>query len=269
MVNAWMNTPNGFNITAFMQLGTVTDVNPWTAFTTPSTFAEVSHVLVTTIFAGCMLLGIYLAYGYMKSRDAREKTMMNKGLKLVWMVSLPMLVLTGITGTGQLLNLLVYQPLKYAAFEFNIVPGTNLPERLFGTISNGMFSGGISIPGMQSFLADFGSGVKQLPGLSQFPQSIWPPLIVHATFGIMVTGGLVLLPFYMLGPTCAVFHGCYLTLCRSFPQLWHVLFFSCLQFLHMTFAFTPIQMVKSRMKLHLPKSAQEVGQNPLLAFAID
>jgi len=198
MVNAWMNTPDGFNISAFMQSGTVTDVNPWATFTAPSTFAEVSHVLVTTIFAGCMVLGIYMAYGFMKSRDVEEKIMMNKGLKLVWMVSLPMLVLTGITGSAQLLNLLVYQPLKYAAFDFNTVPGINFPERIFGTISNGVFSGGISVPGMQSFLADFGTGVKQLPGLSQFPQSIWPPLIVHTTFDIMITGGLILLGLFLL-----------------------------------------------------------------------
>ena len=198
MVNAWMNTPDGFNIPTFMQSGTVTDVNPWATFATPSTFVEISHVLVTTIFTGCMVFGIYMAYGFMKSKDAEEKTMLNKGLKLVWIVSFPMLVLAGITGSAQLLNLLVYQPLKYATFEFNIVPGINLPERLFGTISNGTFSGGISVPGMQSLLADFGTGIKQLPGLSQFPQSIWPPLMVHATFGIMVTGGIILGGFLLL-----------------------------------------------------------------------
>ena len=198
MVNAWMNTPDGFNISAFIQSGTVADVNPWATFATPSTFVEISHVLVTTIFTGCMVFGIYMAYRFMKSKDVEEKTMLKKGLKLVWIVSLPMLVLAGITGSSQLLNLLVYQPLKYAAFDLNGVPGTNLPERLFGTISNGTFSGGISVPGMQSFLADFGTGVTQLPGLSQFPQSIWPPLIVHTTFDIMVTGGLILLGFLLL-----------------------------------------------------------------------
>ena len=191
MVNAWMNTPDGFNIPAFIQSGAVTDVNPWTAFATASTFVEISHVLVTTIFTGCMVFGIYMAYRFMKSRDVEEKTMLNKGLNFVRIVSLPMLVLAGITGSSSSITLIETQPLKYAAFDFNTLPGVNLPERIFGKISNGVFSGGISVPGMQSFLADFGKGITQLPGLSQFPQSIWPPLIVHTTFDIMVTGGLV------------------------------------------------------------------------------
>jgi cytochrome bd ubiquinol oxidase subunit I len=198
MVNAWMNTPDGFNISAFIKSGTLIDVNPWEDFATASTFAEISHVLVTTIFTGVMIFGIFMAYKFIKSKDLEEKMMMNKGLKIVWIVSLPMLVLAGITGSSDATTLIETQPLKYAAFELNPTPGINLPEKFFGTISKGVFSGGILVPGLQSFLVDFGRGVIRLPGLSQFPQSMWPPLIVHTTFDIMIAGGLALLGFLLL-----------------------------------------------------------------------
>jgi cytochrome bd ubiquinol oxidase subunit I len=199
MVNAWMNTPDGFNIQDYLQTGKVTDVNPWATFVTPSTFAEISHVVVTTIFAGTMILGVYIAYRLLRSPYHEEKMMLNKGLKLVWLVSLPMLVLAGITGSNNMATLLQLQPLKYAAYDANTVPGTNFPERLFGTLTqNGVYSGGITIPGVQSFLASSETGIKQLPGLSQFPQSDWPPLIVHTTFDLMVLGGFILGGYFLL-----------------------------------------------------------------------
>jgi len=48
--------------------------------------------------------------------------------------------------------------------------------------------GGIQIPGLQSALA----GHSQLPGLSSYPQSDWPPLIIHDTFDTMVLAGFLL-----------------------------------------------------------------------------
>jgi cytochrome bd ubiquinol oxidase subunit I len=56
---------------------------------------------------------------------------------------------------------------------------------------NGHFVGGLIIPGLQGLLARFETGITQLPGLSQFPQSVWPPLIVHYTFDLMVLGGFL------------------------------------------------------------------------------
>jgi len=42
MVNAWMNTPNGFDIGTYLATGAVTGVDPWAPFLTPSTGYEVS-----------------------------------------------------------------------------------------------------------------------------------------------------------------------------------------------------------------------------------
>jgi len=50
MVNAWMNTPNGFNIQTYLTTGTVTNVNPWAPFATPSTLSEIIHVITSMLY---------------------------------------------------------------------------------------------------------------------------------------------------------------------------------------------------------------------------
>lgn len=198
MVNAWMNTPNGFDQAAFMQSGTITGVSPWAPFLTSSTLGQLEHVLVTTLFAGSMLVGGYFAWRYLRSEGLEERKMLTKGLKITAVLGILMIILSGISGSHEMATLLQFQPLKYAAVDANPFPGTNLPEKLFGGIVNGQFTGGISIPGLQSFLAQLETGMTTLPGLSQFPESQWPPLIIHTTFDIMIVGGMLLGLFFFL-----------------------------------------------------------------------
>jgi len=194
MLNAWMNTPNGFDVSAFISSGfkTITNVEPFAAFLTVSTVAQVFHVLVTTLFAGTMVIGAYFAYWFVKSGDAGEKAMYSRALRILGAVAIITIILSGISGSEEMGSLLVNQPLKYAALDANTVPGTNLPDRFFGSIVNGSYVGGISVPGMQALLARFETGVTILPGLSQFPANTWPPLLVSTTFNVMTVGGLVL-----------------------------------------------------------------------------
>jgi cytochrome bd ubiquinol oxidase subunit I len=194
MVNAWMNTPNGFDVSTFVSSGfkTITGVEPFSAFLTVSTVSQVFHVLVTTLFAGTMVIGAYFAYWFAKSRDAGEKAMYSRALKILGAIAIVTIVLSGISGSEEMGTLLVNQPLKYAALDGNVVPGTNLPDRFFGSIVNGSYVGGIAIPGMQALLARFETGTTTLPGLSQFPASTWPPLLVSTTFNVMTVGGLAL-----------------------------------------------------------------------------
>jgi len=192
-VNAWMNTPNGIDVQAFLQglqsgKFVVTGVNPWSPFMTTSTFAEVSHVLSTTLFAGSMMIGGYFAYRLVRYRRDEEKPMLSKGLKLTWGTSIVTLVVAGVTGSNAMATLLRFQPLKYAALDANANPGSNLPDRFFGLV----------FPGLQSFLAKLETGVAQLPGLSQFPQTLWPPLYVHTTFELMVFGGFMAGGYFLL-----------------------------------------------------------------------
>jgi len=194
MVNAWMNTPNGFDATAFVSSGfkTITGVEPFAAFLTSSTVPQVFHVLVTTVFAGTMVIGAYFAYWFIRSGDAAAKGMYSRALKVLAVIAIVTVLLSGISGSQQMGNLLVYQPLKYAALDGNAVPGTNLPDRFFGSVVGGSYVGGFSIPGMQSLLAEFETGQSILPGLSSYPPNTWPPLLVSTTFNVMTVGGLAL-----------------------------------------------------------------------------
>jgi cytochrome d ubiquinol oxidase subunit I len=192
-VNAWMNTPNGLNASTLvqgLQTGTitVTGVKPWAPFFTPSTFGEIAHVLPTTLFTGSMIIGGYFAYRLIRYKKPEEKDLLTKGLRLTWVVSIVMLVLAGITGSHEMATALQNQPLKYAAFDDNAVPGTNLPERFLG----------ITIPGLQSLLAKLETGVSQLPGMSQYAQSTWPPLYIHTTFDLMVLGGFLAGGYFLI-----------------------------------------------------------------------
>jgi len=201
MVNAWMNTPNGFDITAFKSSGLVSGVQPWVVFHTPSTVTEVFHVLPTTVLAGSTIIGSFFAYWFLRSRDAGEKAMFGKALKILGAMGVVMIMLAAVTGANEIAGLLTAQPLKFAALEANPINGTNLPEKLFGGVVSGTpptFAGGIIIPGAQSLLAQFETGIATLPGLSQYATSIWPPLLVHTTFDAMVVGGMALGAFFFL-----------------------------------------------------------------------
>ena len=196
MVNAWMNTPNGFYFNTangmYSSTAKVIVTSVWAPLATPSTFSEIAHVLSTTVFAGTMLIGSYFAYRYLKARNYYEKGMFRSALRKISGISIIGIVLAGITGSNEMATLLQYQPLKYAALDLNPTPGTGLSERLFGSIINGHVIGAIQIPGLQALLAKVETGITKLPGLSSYPSSIWPPLWTHDTFDLMVTGGLLL-----------------------------------------------------------------------------
>ncbi len=193
MVNAWMNTPNGFNIGEYLATGTVTGVNPWAPFLTTSTGYEVFQVLTAVPLTGLMLIGGYFGFRYVRSRNSDERTLLAKGLRVTTGISLVLVVLSIFAGILEIEGLYTYQPLKYAAIELNPVPGTNLPVTIFGSLSGQSIVGGLQIPGLQGSLTHH----VMLPGLSQFPSSEWPPLIIHDLFDIMVLGG-VLIGLYLI-----------------------------------------------------------------------
>jgi len=192
MLNAWMNTPNGFSLANYVETGAVTGINPWAPFITASTGAELAHMAFTTILAGIMVNGAYFSYKYIREGSGPMASPYRIMVRLTGIISIIAVIFVGVTGSNEMVSILVNQPVKYAAFDLNYFPGTNLPEKLFGTIQNGSVVGGIQIPGLQSMLAELETKITVLPGLAQFPVSVWPPLIVHSLFDLMVAGGLLL-----------------------------------------------------------------------------
>lgn len=204
MVNAWMNTPNGFNQSVYISTGKITDINPFAPFDTASTFSEVAHVLATTIFVGFVILGAFFAYQHIKAKDPETRIITKMGMRISGWISAIFILLAGITGGSEVISLLKYQPVKYSAIELNPAPGSGFGEHFLGTLSNGKITGSMTIPGLQALLARIEAGVTRLPGLSSYPKTDWPPLFVHTSFDIMVAGGLLLGLFFFIFFICEI-----------------------------------------------------------------
>lgn len=190
MINAFMNTPVGFDISAYLSSGLITGVNPLAVFNAPSTGIEVFHVISTSYLAGTSVFFAYFALMLMRSKEGQKREYYKKAVKLTFAIILVAVVLSIVSGLLSIPMLLHLQPEKYAAIELNLVSGPHAPELIFGTYSEATNSivGGFSIPNMQSILAN-GTASTVVPGLNQFPRSTWPPLFVHDLFDLMVIIG--------------------------------------------------------------------------------
>ena len=190
LINAFMNTPSGFNIPNYLSTGNITGVNPIAAFMSPSGFVEVAHVTTATFAAGSFLFLGYLAYNYLKDKNKESRIFYSRAMTITIISAFIGLLLAGISGDSAARNLISLQPLKYAAIELNLHPGIDAAERLGGIMVNGVPAYYLSIPHLQSILAFLSLNSKQVvPGLSSFPKADWPPLFIHLTFDVMVGGG--------------------------------------------------------------------------------
>ncbi len=199
-VNAWMNTPTGsFNIPHYLETGKIIDVNPLKVFWEPSTFAQQFHMYAAEYLAGSMMILVYLAYKYMKTRDIEAKKVYMAGISILSVISIIDIIITGIAGSNELTTLMAVEPLKYASLEQNMVP-TNYgaPEHIFGLIINGKEAYYINLPLAQSLLAyPLTLGHGAIPGLSSYPASSWSPSVSHDFLDLMVGAGVLIGLFWL------------------------------------------------------------------------
>lgn len=191
MLNAFMNTPTGFNIPQYLSTGVLAGINPLAVFNTPSTWIEVSHVVATSYFAGAFIFVAYFAYRLLKADKDTLRRYFRKGLKISLAIAFVATIASLYTGILSISTLSTLQPEKYAAIELDLVPQSHAPEYIGGIISNNTIVGALPIPNLQSVL-DTGSPSGTVPGLSQFPQSTWPPTFVHLMFDAMVGIGFLI-----------------------------------------------------------------------------
>ncbi len=189
VLNAFMNTPAGFNISAYLANGTVTGVNPLAVFFSPSAGIEVMHVVSTSYFAGAALFLAYFAYRFLNAGTDDEREYYRKALRLTFYIALIATVFAIMTGIWSIEGLYSFQPEKYAAIELDLNAMSHAPEIIGGIYVNGTVQYGLAIPDLQSILAT-GSANGTVPGLNQYPQSTWPPLIVHDMFDLMFFLGI-------------------------------------------------------------------------------
>ncbi|MFD2640057.1 cytochrome ubiquinol oxidase subunit I [Piscibacillus salipiscarius] len=183
MVNAFMNTPQGFDLVN----GALVNVDPIAAMFNPATPTKVAHVLTTAYMTSAFVLASIAAFHLFKGRDHIYH---KKSLYLMMKVGLIFSIATVIVGDFSGKFLAEYQPEKLAAAEWHFETEEGAPLMMFGWLDeNGEVQGAIKIPYALSILAH-SDPFAEVKGLNEFPEDELPPLIVHYFFDLMVTIGM-------------------------------------------------------------------------------
>ncbi len=194
MINAFMNTPKGFNIPYYLSTSKIIDVNPFAVLNTPTTWVEIGHVIGSTIFAGSAFFLAYFAYKLLKTKGT-EREYYKKAAKIAAAIVIIAIILTVILGIESITALMVYQPEKFAALEMNFNSGPHVAEVLGGFLVNNKTVDSINIAGLMSFLATgkFNGVIASNDSLLSYAKSTWPPVsVVHNTFDTMVAIGVLI-----------------------------------------------------------------------------
>jgi cytochrome bd ubiquinol oxidase subunit I len=186
MVNAFMNTPQGFKL----KNGKTIDIDPIAAMFNPATPTKVFHVVTSAYTASAILLAAITAVLILRGKSG---IYYKKALKLTLVTSFIFALGTAIAGDASAKFLAKYQPEKLAAAEWHFKTKSNAELIFFGTIDeNNEIKNAIHIPKLLSFLAGDSFKTKVI-GLDDFPKDERPPLIVHYMFDAMAGIGVYLL----------------------------------------------------------------------------
>jgi cytochrome bd ubiquinol oxidase subunit I len=182
--NAWMNTPAGFTVGSD---GRPTDVDPMAAIFTKALPYELAHLLLAFYMAAGFLVASVYAVGWLRGRRDRYHRLGFLIPFTVAAVATPIQFAVGDTIARWVAS---NQPAKFAAMEVVTQSGADQTEIIFGryhTDTNDV-SGGIRIPGLDSFLVGF-SRDTYVQGMDNFPRNDLPSNvnIVHWAFDVMVT----------------------------------------------------------------------------------
>ncbi|MCD8510003.1 MAG: cytochrome ubiquinol oxidase subunit I [Bacillus sp. (in: Bacteria)] len=191
-VQAWMNTPTGFNVA---ENGQIVDVQPWQAVLNPAFSYTAVHVVSSAYMTTAFVVVSVAAYRLLKSNlTAREVSYYKKGLMIALVLGAATAIWTGSTGHKAAVGLHNYVPVKLAAAEGLFETQSNAPLAILGTPDPdaNRVVGGLELPGLLSWLAT-GSTDGVVIGLNEFPREDWPPLFVHALFNVMVGIGTLLI----------------------------------------------------------------------------
>ncbi|MCP3741802.1 cytochrome ubiquinol oxidase subunit I [Rossellomorea sp. BNER] len=182
-VNAFMNTPQGFDL----QEGKAVNIDPIAAMLNPATPTKVFHVVVTCYLTAALILAAITAFHILKKKGGQYH---KKALRLSMVSALIFGIGTAIAGDLSAKFLADYQPEKLAAAEWHFETERNADLILFGTLDeNNEISNEIRLPGFLSFLAG-SSFDTEVIGLDEFPEDEQPPLWVHYMFDLMVSIGM-------------------------------------------------------------------------------
>ncbi|WP_102347196.1 cytochrome ubiquinol oxidase subunit I [Bacillus sp. Marseille-P3661] len=191
MVNAFMNTPQGFDI----QNGVITGIQPLLAMFNPATPTKVAHVLTSAYMTSAFVLATIAAYQLFKGK---KHVYYKKALHLTLVAGFIFSLATMIVGDLSGKFLAEYQPEKLAAAEWHFETEGEAPLVLFGVLNeNNEVEKGLTIPYALSILAH-GTTTGEVIGLNEFAEDEIPPLYIHYLFDLMVCIGVLLTTISML-----------------------------------------------------------------------
>ncbi|WP_102275368.1 cytochrome ubiquinol oxidase subunit I [Cytobacillus massiliigabonensis] len=182
IVNAFMNTPQGFDIID----GHLVNIKPLLAMFNPAMPTKIAHVLVSAYMTSAFVLASIAAFRLMKgSNHVYHK----KALFFTMKVGLIFTIATVIIGDFSGKYLAEYQPEKLAAAEWHFETEGKAPLILYGILKNNEVKYAFKIPYALSILAH-GNPSSEVIGLNDFNKDETPPLYIHYLFDAMVTIGM-------------------------------------------------------------------------------
>jgi cytochrome bd ubiquinol oxidase subunit I len=189
--NAWMNTPQGFQLDA---AGNPVDVDVRQVLFTPILGPQYWHfILAAYMVAGFGVASVY-AVGWLRGRRDRYHRLGFVVPFTVAAIAAPVQIVVGDVIARAVFH---EQPTKFAAMELVWKTDRYVPEYIFGRLhADGTVSGGIAIPWLDSMLAGFRPST-QVQGLTAVPADARPSVhlatLTHWAFDVMVILGSALL----------------------------------------------------------------------------
>jgi cytochrome d ubiquinol oxidase subunit I len=184
-VNAWMNTPRGFDVVD----GQVTNVDPWRAMANPAWLHEALHAtLASYVATGFAVAAIYAMRLLRGHSGGQARLGLNVAMGMA-AIAIPLQIFIGDFAARRVAEL---QPEKLAAME--ALPDTQrgAPVRI-GGIPGHEDQLSVEIPNLLSVLVA-GNSNAEVRGLSSFPAGTTPdPGKTHLAFDAMVGSGFAML----------------------------------------------------------------------------
>ncbi|SFK53926.1 cytochrome ubiquinol oxidase subunit I [Geodermatophilus ruber] len=185
--NAWMNNPTGFRLD---EDGRVVDARPWAAMFGPSTWPQVTHMLLAAYMVTGFTIASVYAVGMLRGRRERRHY-----LGLVIPLAFAAVVTPVQIGVGDWIAKAVAtnQPAKLAAMEGLFRTTAGAPLSVGGLYRDDELHGALELPNGLSLLIHHDPG-GVVTGLDAFPPDERPPVnVVHLAFDTMVSLGFALL----------------------------------------------------------------------------
>lgn len=186
IVNAFMNTPQGFKLSG----RTIIDIDPMVAMFNPATPTKTAHVISSAYMTSAFVLATIAALALLAGK---KHVYYQKALKLTMICGLIFSLSTAFIGDLSGKFLAEYQPEKLAAAEWHFETTAQAPLVFAGYIDKEHnVHYGLKLPYALSILA-FADPNAVVKGLNDIPVDERPPLYIHYFFDAMVAIGSLMI----------------------------------------------------------------------------